>query len=118
MDLGGAMLGFVLLGELLGGEEVRPALLAIGAVLVATLVLTRVLVRETAMPSFTPPARSFSLSSFQFNLEEYRAFGWLGLHGRHERVHLRALVAVLAEPVDIGATGVRVELGHRTAQHP
>jgi MFS family permease len=77
MDLGGAMLGFVLLGELLGGEEVRLALGAIGAVLVATLVLTRVLVREPAMPSFTPPARSFSLSSFQIDLEEHRAFGWL-----------------------------------------
>jgi MFS family permease len=77
MDLGGAMLGFVVLGDLLGEEEVRPALMAIGAVLVATLVLTRVLVREPAVPASTPPAYLSSFGSFRIDLEEHRAFGWL-----------------------------------------
>lgn len=77
MDLGGAMLGFVVLGELLGGAGVRPALIAIGAVLVATLVLTVVLVREPPLPASAVPARPSLLETFRVDLDHHRAFGWL-----------------------------------------
>lgn len=46
MDLGGALLGFVVLGELLGVGQMWLALMAIAAVLVVTFALTVLLVRE------------------------------------------------------------------------
>ncbi len=46
MDTGGATLGFVVLGGLLAGESITPALLAIAAVLLACYLLAVLLVRE------------------------------------------------------------------------
>lgn len=77
MDLGGAMVGFVVLGALLGGAGVRPALMAIGVVLVATLVLTFVLVREPKLPAAVIPVRLPSLDAYRIDLDRHRAFVWL-----------------------------------------
>jgi MFS family permease len=77
MDLGGAMLGFAVLGALLGMGGVRPALLAIGAVLIATLLLTLTLVREPKMTTTSPPARFAPLDAFRIDLDQHRAFAWL-----------------------------------------
>ncbi len=79
MDLVGAMLGFVLLGALLDGSGIRLALLAIGAVLLATLALTIVLVREPAVLPSAAPARTSLLDAYRFDLNQHRVFAWLVL---------------------------------------
>jgi MFS family permease len=50
MDLAGAMLGFVLLGQLLGSGQVGLALAVMGVVLLLTFALTLALVREPRQP--------------------------------------------------------------------
>ena len=57
MDLAGAMLGFVLLGRLLGSDEISPALAAIAGALVAGYLLAVVLTpedRKSAAPAARP----------------------------------------------------------------
>ncbi len=66
MDVGGALLGFALLGALLGEGKTGQALLVIAAVLVATFALTVVLVREPAM-TYAVPARMSLLDAFQLD---------------------------------------------------
>ena len=69
MDVGGAMLGFMLLGALLGEGKAGPALLMIATVLIALYVLTVVLVREPvvahAVPSCTSLRDAFRLDLAQ-----------------------------------------------------
>jgi MFS family permease len=77
MDLGGAMLGFLLLGALLGSGGTRPALIAIGAVLVATLVLTLALVREPKVGTAAIPPQPSLLQAYQIDYGHQRAFVWL-----------------------------------------
>jgi MFS family permease len=83
MDLGGALLAFVVLGDLLGQARFTPALLAIGAVVALAWLLARSLVHEP------PPGRAASAiaddrvsrrpltSSFQLDLRQHPQFSWL-----------------------------------------
>jgi MFS family permease len=75
MDLGGAMLGFALLGALLGGGDSRPALLAIAAAVLLAWALTVALVREGRQPAL--PARPALLQAYRFDLAANRPFAWL-----------------------------------------
>jgi MFS family permease len=50
MDLAGAMLGFVVIGQLAGSGDPQPALIAVGAALIFGLLLTVVLTREPTRP--------------------------------------------------------------------
>ena len=78
MDVGGALLGFVLLGQLLGTGQTGAALLAIAAVMVVTFGLTAILVREPARPP--PDAGRPSLAgAFRLDLARHRAFAWVVL---------------------------------------
>jgi MFS family permease len=100
MDIGGAMLGFILLGQLLGGGQDRLALAAIGLVLVAAFLLTVLLVPEDRpgpQPVQGENINSFSRSAghakrstdqkrgnqnllaaaFHLDLSRHRAFAWL-----------------------------------------
>jgi MFS family permease len=73
MDVGGATLGFVVLGQLLGGRTVWPALGAIAAALVLTFLLTVWLVREPTQPPAPPPAAAV-LSAFRIDYRRHAAF--------------------------------------------
>lgn len=86
MDIGGAMLGFVVLGQLLGGGRIGLALAAIGAILVVTFLLTVALVREDRQPALeTPEMEAGSRQSnplvhaFRLDLPQHRPFAWLVL---------------------------------------
>lgn len=84
MDIAGAMLGFVVLSQVLQGGETGPALLVIAAVVLVTFLLTLVLVREPAPAgeagaearvSFARPGTF--MAAFRFDLQQHRAFAWL-----------------------------------------
>lgn len=77
MDLGGSLLGFILLGELLGRGSATPALLAVGGVVVATLALTLVLVREPRLAAPAAVPWVSVLDAFRLDLRRHRAFAWL-----------------------------------------
>lgn len=75
MDLTGAMLGFVLLGALLGSSQVRLALAVTAAVLLAAFVLTLLLVREPHTPVVQNASNRLSLAgAYRLSLREHRAF--------------------------------------------
>jgi MFS family permease len=74
MDIGGALIGFVLLGQLLRSEQIGSALLAIGAMLVFTFALTLVLVREPEHAAGASLPRVTLLNAFQLDLRQQRAF--------------------------------------------
>jgi MFS family permease len=76
MDLSGALLGFVVLGQLLAGGDIQPAVLTLVAIVLVTLLLTLLLVRE---PSGAPSSASRPRlrQPFQLDLRRHRAFGWL-----------------------------------------
>jgi MFS family permease len=73
MDIGGAMLGFVLLGQLLGSGNEALALTAIGALLLLAFVLTALLVREHPLLVNTAYVRN----PFQIDLRRQGSFAWL-----------------------------------------
>lgn len=77
MDIGGAMVGFVLLGQLLGSGQHRLALAVIGATLVIALAVTLLFVREKRSPAGEMPDRFAWWKAFQINLTEHRSFAWL-----------------------------------------
>ncbi len=75
MDLTGAMLGFVLLGALLGSNQVRLALAVTAAVLLAAFLLTLLLVREPPAPAAQQEgSRPSILGVYSLSLRENRAF--------------------------------------------
>lgn len=75
MDLTGAMLGFVLLGALLGSSQVRLALAAIAAVLLVAFLLTLLLVREPpALAGKETGSRPSLVSAYRLSLREHPAF--------------------------------------------
>ena len=77
MDVGGALLGFAVLGQLLVDGQTGPAIFAIAAVLTVTLVLTLVLVREPQHP-FVPMSTRVTLAdAFRLDLRQHRPFAWL-----------------------------------------
>lgn len=77
MDVGGALLGFALLGQLLVGGQIGSAMIAIAAVLVFTCVLTVILVREPkgSLGPRLPPVTIGE--SFKIDLRQHRSFAWL-----------------------------------------
>jgi Na+/melibiose symporter-like transporter len=79
MDVGGAMLGFVVLGQLLGEGQTSLALLAIAAVTVVTFLLTVLLVREPTRPGTATPRRATPVDAFRLDLRRHRAFAVLVL---------------------------------------
>lgn len=74
MDLGGALLGFVVLGQLLRGGRISLALLAIALVVVVTFGLTLALVREPAQATAPAPDRTTLLDAFRLDMRRHRAF--------------------------------------------
>jgi MFS family permease len=77
MDLAGALLGFALLGQLLKGGQIRPALLAMAVVVFVAWGLTVLLVRERRS-TVAAPRRHFSLrSAYSLDLRRHRGFVWL-----------------------------------------
>jgi Na+/melibiose symporter-like transporter len=77
MDLGGAFLGFVLLGQLLEGGQTPPALLVLAAVVIVTFVLTVILVREPRQAAAPSPRRVLLFDAFRLDLRQHRLFVWL-----------------------------------------
>jgi MFS family permease len=73
MDIGGAMVGFVLLGRMLGAGQEAMALALIGALLVLAFVLTALLVRESPVPLITVQAGN----PFRIDLRQHKSFAWL-----------------------------------------
>ena len=77
MDIGGAMIGFVLVGALLGsGREWLP-LIAIAGMIVGTYVLTMLLVSEYSDRQQAAPDRVQLLSAFQLDFRQHSPFIWL-----------------------------------------
>jgi MFS family permease len=76
MDVVGATLGFVILGQLLGDGGATPALLVIGAALVLLLLLTVLLAREPARTA-TSTVRVGIADVFRFDVRQHRAFASL-----------------------------------------
>jgi MFS family permease len=72
MDVGGATLGFVVLGQLLGGRTVWPALGAIAVTLVLTFLVAVWLVREPAQPPVPEPVAV--LSAFRIDQRRHAVF--------------------------------------------
>jgi MFS family permease len=76
MDLTGALVGFAVLGELLGKGEIRPALLALMGITVTALILTLLLVREPA--GVGAGSGNVTLrGAFRLDWRRHRAFVWL-----------------------------------------
>lgn len=74
MDIGGALLGFALLGQLLEGGQTGPALLALAAVILLTFLLTVALVREPTNPATSITRRVTVADAFRLDFREHRAF--------------------------------------------
>lgn len=76
MDLTGAMLGFILLGQLLGSGEVLPAIGVIGTILVIAYLLAALLTPEDKpAKAAIPETNHVSLTKiFRFDLTEHNAF--------------------------------------------
>jgi Na+/melibiose symporter-like transporter len=77
MDLGGALLGFIVLGQLFGAGQTTAALLTIGGVVVVTFLLTVALVREPSQAAAPGWGRVSLVDAFQLDLRRHRAFVWL-----------------------------------------
>lgn len=77
MDIGGAMLGFILLGQLLGAGRSGLAALVIGGLILAALLLTVLLVREKRLPAKALPSPTSGESAFHLDLRRHRRFFWL-----------------------------------------
>jgi MFS family permease len=77
MDVGGALLGFAVLGQLLVEEQTNPAIIAIGSVLIITFVLAVILVREPVLPESPLPTRVKVIEAFRLDLHHHRSFAWL-----------------------------------------
>lgn len=80
MDLSGAMLGFVLLGQVIQSGGARLGLLVIGAALVLAFVLTLLLVREPRTPGqVASPGRARLADVYGLDLRRHRHFARLVL---------------------------------------
>ena len=77
MDLGGALLGFVLLGQLLGDGRLSGALVAIGVVVIVALLLTLGLVRESQPVAAPAPKRVTLADALRFDPRRHPVFAWL-----------------------------------------
>lgn len=77
MDIGGAMLGFVLLGQMLGAGQSGLAAVVISGLILAALVLTILLVREKRPPADALPPPRPGFSAFRVDTRRHRRFLWL-----------------------------------------
>jgi MFS family permease len=77
MDFSGALLGYAVLGPLLGNEGTRLAILATAIVLLITLLLTLLFVREPLQPAQPAPYRFSIREAFRIDLSQHRSFAWL-----------------------------------------
>ncbi len=77
MDIGGAMFGFLLLGQALGSGNTSSAFLILGGILFAGFLLTALFVREPRKPGEAeqslPPARLL-INPFRIDLRQNNAF--------------------------------------------
>jgi MFS family permease len=76
-DIGGALLGFLVLGRLLASDTIGLALAAIGAVVIVTFVLTLALVREPCSSSGAAGGPVGLWDAFRLDLRRHRAFARL-----------------------------------------
>jgi MFS family permease len=72
MDVGGALLGFVLVGMLLASGEIGWALLAMAFALIVTYIVMIILVREKPLPA--PQQRFTLLNAFKFDISRHSVF--------------------------------------------
>jgi len=77
MDIGGALLGFALLGQLLQRGQTDLALSVIAGTLILAFALTVLLVREPRAGRAMPPTRLMLADIFRLNVQEHRAFLWV-----------------------------------------
>lgn len=77
MDLGGALLAFIVLGQLLETGKIAWALLVTGMVVIITFALTVVLVDEPAPATYTALQRITLIESFRIDVHRHRIFVWL-----------------------------------------
>jgi MFS family permease len=80
MDIGGAMIGFVLLGQMLGAGQYRQAVLIIAGLMLAGLALTVLLVREQRQAAGAPAQPSPRINPFALDM-------------RHDAQFMRLVVA-------------------------
>jgi MFS family permease len=77
MDVGGALLAFLVLGQFLGAGQLGAALLSLAVAVIVTFALTVALVREVPRPA-APPATGVRLAdAFRLDLRRHRAFAGL-----------------------------------------
>jgi MFS family permease len=74
MDVGGALLGFVVLGQLLAENQGKLALLAIAAVILITFFLTCILVREPIQPLEVRKGKTAVFSAFKLDVNQHHVF--------------------------------------------
>ena len=77
MDIGGALLVFILLAELFNTGQTQLILPLIALVFLIAYVLTLIFVREPEEPEAKPLQRLTLADIFQLNLREHRYFAWL-----------------------------------------
>jgi MFS family permease len=77
MDLGGALLAFAGLGQLLAGGRTGPALVALAAGVVLAFALTLALVREPPQTAGRARPETTLGGAFRLDLRRHRAFAWL-----------------------------------------
>ena len=72
MDIGGALLGFVLLGMFLGEGQIGMALLSIALVLIITYLITVLLIHEPSLPA--PREQPILFDAFKIDFKEQSLF--------------------------------------------
>jgi MFS family permease len=77
MDVGGAFLGFLILGQLLSEGQSDLALLTIAVFTVFTFVMTLILVQEPVQPSLQSSSRFTLAQVFKLDLKQHPGFAWL-----------------------------------------
>jgi MFS family permease len=91
MDTGGATIGFILLGGILAGDSIAPALVVIAAALAVTYLLAILLVREPTIAT-SSKTRSGLLDAFRLDI---------GCHGLFVRVVIARFLFLLG-PSSVG----------------
>jgi MFS family permease len=77
MDVGGAFLGFAILGQLLSQGQSNTALLIIAIFAILTFMMTIVLVKEPKYVLLPSVRRLTLFEIFRLNLKQHRIFAWL-----------------------------------------
>ena len=77
LDISGALVGFIVLGQLLGEGRSIAALLVIGGVMALGLIATIWLVREPSQPAVSPTPRPTLVDVFRLDLAQHNTFARL-----------------------------------------